>query len=144
MRSNGLARFAVTTASASQPEASEYAPYADGKMIRFRSDIRGCAAARTLEAFSTTSRIGLRGAIQTAFHAIPIGVHWSRMRQHFYWGGWCRGLHSGLLCRQRTLLLAPKKECRTSRVMTTTTSRSVTMLSRNYNTNPMMDVHRRW
>lgn len=33
---------------------------------------------------------------------------------------------------------------RTSRVVTTTTSRSPAMFSRNYNLNPMIDVRRRW
>jgi hypothetical protein len=33
---------------------------------------------------------------------------------------------------------------RTSRVMTTTTSRPVSMLSRSFNLNPVIDVRRRW
>jgi hypothetical protein len=33
---------------------------------------------------------------------------------------------------------------RTSRVMTTPTSRPISMISRNYNTNPVIDARRRW
>jgi hypothetical protein len=33
---------------------------------------------------------------------------------------------------------------RTSRAMTTTTSRPVSMIFRNYNTNPVIDVRHRW
>jgi hypothetical protein len=36
------------------------------------------------------------------------------------------------------------KKTRTSRVMTTPTSRTVSMILRNYNTNPVIDVRYRW
>ena len=37
-----------------------------------------------------------------------------------------------------------ESKSRTSRVMTTTTSRPVSRISRNYNTNSVIDVRRRW
>jgi hypothetical protein len=40
--------------------------------------------------------------------------------------------------------IAATRLCSTSRDMTTTTSRPVSMISRIYNSNPVIDVRRRW
>jgi hypothetical protein len=40
--------------------------------------------------------------------------------------------------------IAAMRLCSTSRVMTTTTSRPVSMISRSYNLNPVVNVRRRW
>jgi hypothetical protein len=42
------------------------------------------------------------------------------------------------------MAVSDNQSSRTSRDMTTTTSRPVSMFSRNYNTNPVIDARRRW
>ena len=50
----------------------------------------------------------------------------------------------GQLSRRNRRCASPTEEGLTSRVMTTTTSRLVSMIFFNYNTNPVIDVRRRW